>query len=341
MRVVILGASGFVGSALTCLLCQKEGVEVVAGVRRFPPGIGTKDGVQYLLFEGTDRASVNNALRGATHVINCILSSDMVSATYNICDAASKISNIHMIHFSSVAVYGGASGNLDENTPFSDDGDGYCAAKIKCENIVQDFVRRGLMVTTFRPSCIYGPGSVPWTLRIGRLLKARRLGDLGSKGDGRCNLVYIDDVAAAVWAAMTQIEINGNTVFNLSNEAPPTWNEYLMQFGHAIGATPIRRLPDWQIRLEKKLLTPPLRVMHSLANRRKLPDDWIPTPLSWPMKFFQHDVVYDSGKAARTLTYQTTSYEEGLAKSAKWFTEREPSLLAFRSRTPFTGGRMS
>jgi hypothetical protein len=54
---------------------------------------------------------------------------------------------------------------------------------------------------------------------------------------------------------------------------------------------------------------------------------------------FQRDVVYDSGKAARTLTYQATPYEEGLAKSAKWFTEREPFLLAFRSRTPLTGGK--
>jgi nucleoside-diphosphate-sugar epimerase len=341
MRVVILGASGFVGRALTRLLRQKEGVEVVAGIRRLPPGIDTKDGVQYLPFEGTDCASVNNALRGATHVVNCILGSanDMISATYNICDAASKTGNIHMIHFSSVAVYGEASGNLDENAPFGDGEDWYGAAKIKCENIVQDFVRRGLMVTTFRPSCIYGPGSVSWTLRIGRLLKARRLGDLGPKGDGRCNLVYIDDVAAAVWAAMTQIKINGNTIFNLSNEAPPTWNEYLMQFGHAIGATPIRRLPDWQIMLDRKLLTRPLQVMHNLANRLKRPDDWIPIPISWLMGNFERDVVYDSGKAARTLTYQATPYEEGLAKSAKWFTEREPFLLAFRSRTPLTGGK--
>jgi nucleoside-diphosphate-sugar epimerase len=266
---------------------------------------------------------------------------DMISATYNICDAASKTGNIHMIHFSSVAVYGEASGNLDENAPFDDGGDGYSAAKIKCENIVQDFVRRGLMVTTFRPSCIYGPGSALWTLRIGRLLKARRLGDLGPKGDGRCNLVYIDDVAAAVWAAMTQIKINGNTIFNLSNEAPPTWNEYLMQFGHAIGATPIRRLPDWQIMLDRKLLTPSLLVMQILANRLKLPVGWIPAPISGLMRLFQRDVVYDSGKAARTLTYQATPYEEGLAKSAKWFTEREPFLLAFRSRTPLTGGRKS
>ena len=341
MRIVILGASGFVGRALTRLLRQKEGVEVVAGVRRLSPGIDTKDGVQYLLFEGTDSASVNNAIRGATHVVNCIMGSvnDMISATYNICDAASKAGNIHMIHFSSVAVYGEPSGNIDENAPFDDGGNmySYGATKIKCENIVQDFVQRGLMVTTFRPSCIYGPGSVPWTLNIGRLLKARWLGDLGPKGDGRCNLIYIDDVAAAVWAAMTQIKSNGNTIFNLSNETPPTWNEYLMQFGHAIGATPIRRVPDWQIMLDRKLLTPSLRVMRFLANRLKQPVDWIPVPISGMMTLFQRDVVYDSSKAAHTLTYQATPYEEGLAKSAKWFAEREPFLLAFRSRTPLTG----
>jgi len=98
-------------------------------------------------------------------------------------------------------------------------------------------------------------------------------------------------------------------------------------------------LPDWQIMLDTKLLTRPLQVMHNLAKRRKLPDDWIPIPISWLMGNFQRDVVYDSGKAARTLTYQATPYEEGLAKSAKWFTEREPFLLAFRSRTPLTGGK--
>src|SRR5947209_19553129 len=104
MRVVILGASGFVGRALTRLLRQKEGVEVVAGIRRLPPGIETKDGVQYLPFEGTECASVNNALRRATHVVNCILGSanDMIYATYNMCDSPSKTGNIHMIHVSCV-----------------------------------------------------------------------------------------------------------------------------------------------------------------------------------------------------------------------------------------------
>lgn len=344
MRVVILGAGGLVGRALTRLLRQKEGIEVVAGVRRLPLDIDTKDGVQYLPLEGTDGASVNNAIRGATHVINCIMGSphDMISATYNLCDAASKTSNIHIIHFSSVAVYGEVSGNIDENVPIGNSVDWYSAAKIKCENIVQDFVRRGLTVTTFRPSCIYGPGSALWTLRIGRLLKAWRLGDLGPKGDGRCNLVYIDDVAAAVWAVMTQIKINGSTIYNLSNETPPTWNEYLMQYGHAIGATPIRRLPDWQITLEIKLLAPLFKVMQILVDRLKFPVDWIPDPITPSlMRNFQRDVVYDSGKAARTLTYQATSYEEGLAKSAKWFTEREPFLLAFRGRTPLSKGKKS
>src|SRR5579863_8821100 len=132
---------------------------------------------------------------------------------------------------------------------------------------------------------------------------------------------------------MTQIKINGNTIYNLSNEAPPTWNEYLMQYSHAIEATPIRRLPDWQITLDRKLLAPPLKVMQILAGRLKLPVDWIPDPVTPSlMRNFQLDVVYDSGKAARTLTYHATPYEEGLAKSAKWFSEREPFLLASRGR---------
>ena len=67
---------------------------------------------------------------------------------------------------------------------------------------MRKYVHDGGDAVILRPTCVFGPGSTQWTTRIARLLKARRIGDLGSAGDGGCNLAFIDDVVAAVLAAL-------------------------------------------------------------------------------------------------------------------------------------------
>ena len=189
----------------------------------------------------------------------------MVAATRNICAVARELGLDRVVHLSSMAVLGNATGVLDETAPVDRaSGNAYADAKIECERIVTAAAAHGLDCVILRPSCIYGPGSELWTVRIGRMLAARRLGDLGAAGDGKCNLVHVEDVAKAVLAALSA-DTRGLQVFNISNAETLTWNDYFVRLGRALGATPVRRLTGRAWKLETRLLAVPLKIAEMAA----------------------------------------------------------------------------
>jgi 2-alkyl-3-oxoalkanoate reductase len=124
---------------------------------------------------------------------------------------------------------------------------------------VRKYVDDGGNAVILRPTCVFGPGSTQWTTRLARLLMAHRIGDLGSAGDGCCNLAFIDDVVTGIVAALDAPDISGRA-FNVSSSDTFTWNEFLMAFAKALGATPVRRVAPRMLRIETKLLAPVRRI---------------------------------------------------------------------------------
>ena len=316
MRVLVIGANGFVGRAVTKALRAEEIYDVLAGVRS-----DKKNAQNIRCVDACDLDSVMAALQGVTHVVNAVMGSaeTMVTATRIISEAALKKGVQRVVHFSSCAVYGDTMGRVDEKTPYGAQLNAYALAKVASEAIVQDYVKRGFFSIILRPSCIYGPESHQWTGRVGRLLKAFRLGDMAAEGDGRCNLVYIDDVAAAVVASLVQ-PLESGTALNLSITNPPTWNEYLMRYAQLLDAVPLRRIPSWQLKLERKLLAPAFKIAQIFLQKAKLPLTFIPDPLTPSfLNNLRADVVYDGRKAEQLLALSWTPWAEGLKSSAQWF----------------------
>jgi uncharacterized protein YbjT (DUF2867 family) len=198
MRVLIVGASGLVGRELVGMLSKKTGGQPVAAVRR-PDASYAAAGIETRICDAVSAPSVEQAIAGTSHVVNCVLgpADTMLAATRNVAEASLRHGVARVVHFSSIAVFGTRSGEVGEDAPQGEGADWYGRAKIECETIVRDAGRRGLSSVILRPACVYGPGSDLWTGRIGRLLAARRLGDLGPGGEGTCNLVHVRDVAAA------------------------------------------------------------------------------------------------------------------------------------------------
>jgi len=265
MKVLVVGAAGFVGQRLVRQL-HAAGIEVIAGLRRPSPAFAAP-GIEQRVMDAAKREDVAAALAGVTHVVNAVMAAPevMVAATRNLAEEAAKAGVKRFIHLSSIAVYGDACGVLDEETPLNPVNTPYGLAKITCETWVSKAAAQGVETVIFRPALIYGPGSELWSARIARLLYARRLGDLGAAGDGLCNLVHIGDVVNAIHAALDAPGAAGQ-VFNLAQPNPPSWNRYLMDYAHALGATPVHRLPGWQMKLEGRLLAPPLKVMEILER---------------------------------------------------------------------------
>jgi nucleoside-diphosphate-sugar epimerase len=271
-------------------------------------------GIEIRRLNATDAASLAAALEGITDIVNCVAAAPeaMLAGVRALCEVAGTR---RIIQLSSMAVYGDATGLVDEDAPLTPNSP-YAESKVTAEALIRAHVAAGGEAVLLRPGCIHGPGSVQWTARPARLLRQGRLGDLAAAGDGICNLTSVADLVAAIIAALERPEVNGAT-FNISDPAPGDWNGYFLDLAVAIGATPLHRLPGLQVKIEK-LAAFPLKAMEILGRKIRLcTPDPIP-PSLW--RVFSQDITLDPRRADAHLGFMRQAPEVALAEAAAWLT---------------------
>lgn len=319
-RVLVLGAGGFIGSSLVDALSASQWAVPIAAYRRLPV---RPIKAETRIFDAMDPAALASGLRGIDHVVNCVAGS--VPAIARLSRLLTSLLNssadhIRLVHISSMAVYGAAVGTVSETAALSGELSAYAAAKLAAEREVSCCPS----AIVLRPGCIYGAGSDQWTRRIAALLYRRRLGDLGAAGDGYGNLVYLDDVTAAILQCLRLPGIEGQA-FNLGSPSPGTWNDYFLAFGKALGAPPIRRLTRRRLAIETQLIAPQIRILElaarALGQRRlRLPPS-IPPSL---LRLWGQEIKLDVHKAQDQLKLRWTSLETGLNQTcASYRQERD------------------
>jgi nucleoside-diphosphate-sugar epimerase len=309
--VLVLGASGFIGSRVVAALSGGPTYRAIAASRR-----------SGLVLDATNPAAVRDALVDMPFVINCVAGkpSTMVQSTQSLCDAGRGMPPRRIVHLSSMAVYGSATGLVREDqapvAPIS----GYGQAKLECERIIRKYVDDGGDAIILRPTCVFGPGSPQWTQRLVSLLRAGRIGDLGAAGDGCCNLAFVDDLVVATVAALNTPGISGGA-FNISSACDLTWNEFLVALGKAIGAVPIRRISSRRLRVETRVLAPIRRVAGG-ALRGSATEAITPSLAA----LWRHDIRVDCTAARSALALRQTPVQDMIAavvRDAK--TVKEPA----------------
>src|SRR5580704_2533645 len=213
-----------------------------------------------------------------------------------------------------MSVYGDVSGSVDESAALRPELGPYAAAKVAAEQASAAYPNTVIL----RPGCVYGPGSPQWSARIAELLMARRLGDLAANGDGCCNLVHVDDVVTAITRAL-QLPEARSAVYNLSTPEPPTWNEYLVRFARALKAVPVRRISPRRLKIEAKLLAPPLKILEMALRIARL--RW-PVPPAIPpslLKLMQQEIKLDVRRAEAELGLRWIPLDVGLNDTAGWY----------------------
>lgn len=321
MRVLVLGATGYVGQRLVNLLANTSWAEPAGASRGY-----TAPGLESLRVDTRDPASLAVALRGFDAVVNCVAGSARAisEGSLSLVQACQTAECTRIVHLSTMSVYGSVEGLVNEDAPLDSSLGWYGRAKCEAEAHLSDFVRGGGQAVILRPGCVFGPGSELWVGRTGRWLHSSRLGDLGAAGDGWSNLVHVDDVCQAVIAALQlPLDPHQTAAFNLAAPDSPRWNDYFVDLALAIGATPVPRLSQRQMLLDAWGAGPPLKIAELLLKRLGISPSAVPDPMPpGLLRLWNQHIRLDASAATQKLGLNWTPYTEALQSSAAWFRKK-------------------
>jgi len=298
-RILLLGVEHFVGARVHAVLSASDWATPL-------PFSGSPGTVSPRHLEGIQ--AVFNGTMGSPHAILAT-----AQALYRALERTGK--NVRVVHLSSMTVYGSRTGEAVENAALRSDVGAYGAAHVSAESLASHHPRSVIL----RPGCEYGPHCPEWSERIARLLCSHRLGDLGAHGDGVCNLVFVDDLVTAIIRSLRRSDVDGQC-FNLAMRSPPTWNEYFAFFARALGAVPISRISARRLKIETRLLAPPLKILELMARRLPGRSNAVP-PVITPslLNLCNQNITLNSSRAEQALELAWTPLAEGLRQAAAAF----------------------
>jgi nucleoside-diphosphate-sugar epimerase len=321
-RVAVLGATGFLGRALVpALLATGRKVTMVA--RRRPPVIPA--GARFAACDTGDARALAEAVGQASQVVNAMTGTpaNIVQTAKNLCAIlgarSANEATVGLVHVSSLAVFGQATGALGETTiPVPARHHAYAVAKLRAEAILLNEPAIGAGCVVLRPGCILGAGAPIWSDRIGRLLLAERLGWLGREGRGRCSIVHVADVARAVVVALNSGRGNAG-VHHLLAPEELSWNEFFSRYGAHLGVASLPRIGRSQLMAESWVAAP----LAKLLARRLGRDPDIITPSM--RRLFRSQAVPICFRAKLLPSSTFRGLEDGLAESARSLFQSEGS----------------
>lgn len=260
MKVIVTGATGFVGRALTAELTSR-GIETIAvggpnsAEARYSIDIGAAAEVQKLEVEKDVDAVVHAA--GIAHRFGRVSEAEFrrvnVTGVENVARLAADIGAKHFLLLSSTLVYGRRKDAIpitenDQLRPIDMYGrsklDGERAARSICEPA-------GVVLTVFRPAPIMGEGSKGNFERLIRAIDRGRFIWVGT-GENMKSIVYVGDVARAA-AAVLQKNGKGTEIFNIASD-PVKMKDVVDKIAQRLGRRiPSLHLPPGPVRLASRV----------------------------------------------------------------------------------------
>ena len=365
MRVLVTGASGFLGSRLVEVLTKTEAATPVGAVRSWSRAARpARLAAEVAICDIMDPEVLLEATRNVDAVVHCAYTCDresIVEGTKNLLAAANQNGLQKFVFLSSAEAYGtGHEGVVTEESSPNHEDDSYGAWKLAAEQLCQQSA--GVRPTILRPSLIYGPGSGSWTMDVAARLQSGKWGLFEGFGDGLANLIYVDDLANAITLSLLHESAPGE-VFNVAGGPPPTWNEYFHAMNEAIGLPPLEKITKSKSGLKTRIMHVTRTITSSIKARfedqlmeiymrngflgqmmRKLKGELDSTPsLDELTDLYCRQVTYNDDKIRRTLGYEHQfELADGVAASVDWLVRHElvPAETA-KASDPYPAKRAS
>ena len=322
MKVLVTGATGFVGAAVARAL-NAAGVEVRVLVRRDSDLRNLSHlKVEQVYGDLRDRDSLRRALSGCSQLYHVaahyalwakdpsVFYEVNVTGTRTLLETARELSTGRIVYTSTIGAIGlPAHGGLGtEETPVSLSqmaGD-YKRSKYLAEQEVLKLARAGLPVVIVNPSAPVGEGDIKPT-PTGQMIVDFMKGRMWAYIDTGMNLVDVDDVAVGHLRAMERGRVGERYILGNRNLSLREIFEILS------GLTGV---PAPRIKLPWQAVLPLAHVNRWMADYLTHRPPRIPLEGVRMAKYRMH---YDCNKAVRELGLPQTPAETALEKAVKWF----------------------
>lgn len=253
--ILVVGASGFVGSHLVPVLAQTSDVFALA---RNINGICDLSSVRWIEAELPD-ADYEDRLPDKIDTVIYLAQSrrfrefpdgvrDMLEVNVKGVAAAAEVaarkSASRFILLSTGGVYGDGNGPFHEDEPLVLDRPlgAYAASKLSAELVLANF-RDYFDPVILRPFFIYGPGQSPDMLLprlAGNITKGETI-TLSAPDGLRINPIFVDDVVDVVSRALN---LNAPAVINLAGPEIQSLGEIVALMGRLLGVDPVTKLVE-------------------------------------------------------------------------------------------------
>jgi dihydroflavonol-4-reductase len=322
-KILVTGAAGFIGSALTKRLieCGCDVRALVRSKQKLSSAIATS--VDAVEGDITDSMSVKRAMHGigtVFHIAGTFRESNLsdrryhevnVEGTMNLLQAASECGVRRFVHCSTSGIHGSITG-----APAKEDhelvlNEVYERTKAEGEMAAIRFGQdHDLEVTALRPAQVYGPGDT-------RLLKLFKM--LNSKvtiwfgpGTAHYHLLYIDDLVNAFLLAAKAENAPGQS-FLIAGGDLPSLNELMEAVASAMGKGKPRLV---------RLPAGPFMLLGFVCEKVCIPLGIAPPIYRRRVEFFTKNKAYDISKAREWLGFKpAVSMAEGLRRTVAWYRE--------------------
>lgn len=322
MRVLVTGATGFVGGRLTTLLCR-AGLEVRAsGHPRDPTDDLDRLGCDYQPVDLTDGDAVARLAKGVEavfHVAALVTFQPRlyerqwrvnVDGTRHVLEACRRADVRRLVYTSTVNTLGiplpGTVGDEDTDFDWGRFALGYMDSKRAAEALVTDAARAGLHAVCVLPGTMFGPGDRFFS--AGTYVREAARGRLVLAPPGGTTVAHVDDVAEGHWLALERGRPGARYVLGGDNLSYETLFRVINE---AVGRPgPFGVIPAWLLRWGGRAadrlrgLGLPMELSEGLAVAGCAP------------------LYYDSRRAREALGYRPRPAIEGIHDAVAWYRMR-------------------